>query len=180
MRPDNDDWFESFCSKITPCYVPNQFELSPCYSLFVCLPHVLTNNFNLIELQLAIFSRKSIASGLDNNKSYLSYYNIRSLSILMTRNTLFFSNDAQSKKKKNLQKFRQPKFQILIRYLTQKEIIYAELQTKSTLRIYFKFYHAIYHKFKFIVLCVFYLFLLNISTLIIISIIPALNVITLC
>jgi hypothetical protein len=66
MRPNNDDWFESFCSKIVPCYVPNKSEIFSCYTLSVCLHHILTNNFNLSELQLAISFRKSIAFGLDN------------------------------------------------------------------------------------------------------------------
>jgi len=66
VRPDNDDWLESFCSKIAPCYVPNYSEIFPCYSPSVRPDHVLTNNFNISELQLAISSRKSIASGLDN------------------------------------------------------------------------------------------------------------------
>jgi potassium voltage-gated channel Eag-related subfamily H protein 8 len=66
MRPNNDDWFESFCSKIASCYVPSKSEIFPSYIPSVFLHHVITNNFNLSELQLVISSRKSIASRLDN------------------------------------------------------------------------------------------------------------------
>jgi len=66
LRPDNDVWFESFCSKIAPYYVSNKSEIFPCYTPSDCLHYVLTNNFNLLELQLAISSRKSIVSGPNN------------------------------------------------------------------------------------------------------------------
>lgn len=49
LRPDNDVWFESFCSKIAPYYISNKSEIFPCYTPSDCLHYVLTNNFNLSE-----------------------------------------------------------------------------------------------------------------------------------
>lgn len=65
-RPDNEDWFEVFCSKIAPCYVPTKSESLPRYDHDVSPTHILTNNFSMSELNYAISSRKSTASGLDN------------------------------------------------------------------------------------------------------------------
>ncbi|KAE9543493.1 hypothetical protein AGLY_002293 [Aphis glycines] len=66
FRPENDDWFDTFCSKVAPCYVPSVSESCSTFFSQFSLPHVLTNNFIMFELNLAISSRKSIASGLDN------------------------------------------------------------------------------------------------------------------
>ena len=66
IRPDNDDWFDSFCSKVTPGYVPSISEICPPYHSQSSPSHVLTNVFNMSELNLTISSRKSITSGLDN------------------------------------------------------------------------------------------------------------------
>ncbi|KAL4127071.1 hypothetical protein QTP88_011269 [Uroleucon formosanum] len=65
-RPDNEDWFDVFCSKIAPCYVPTKSESLPRYEHDVSPTHILTNNFSMSELNYAISSRKSTASGLDN------------------------------------------------------------------------------------------------------------------
>jgi len=62
----NDDWFDDFCSKIAPCYIPSDSEIVPCYNHYVSPTHVLTNDFNMSELTYAIASRKFTASGLDN------------------------------------------------------------------------------------------------------------------
>jgi len=64
--PDNDDWFDSFCFKVAPCYVPSKSEVCPSDHSLHSPPHVLTNIFTMSELNLAISSRKSTASGLDN------------------------------------------------------------------------------------------------------------------
>lgn len=63
-RPDNDDWFNDFCSKIAPCYVPSESEICLRYNYTVFSTYVIMNNFNISEL--TITSRKSTASGLDN------------------------------------------------------------------------------------------------------------------
>ncbi|KAL4084800.1 hypothetical protein QTP88_027702 [Uroleucon formosanum] len=65
-HPENDDWFDAFCSKVAPSYVPQDTESQPILSSFHSSHHVLTKSFNITELNLAISSRKSIASGLDN------------------------------------------------------------------------------------------------------------------
>lgn len=52
--------------RIVPCYVPDKSKSSPCFTRSGFFPYVLTNNFNMSKLQLTIFSRKSIAFGLDN------------------------------------------------------------------------------------------------------------------
>ncbi|KAL4142166.1 hypothetical protein QTP88_004679 [Uroleucon formosanum] len=65
-RPDNDDWFDVFCSKVAPCYVPIESETIPLHYLHTPQSHVLTNKFIMSELKFAISSRKSIAPGLDN------------------------------------------------------------------------------------------------------------------
>ena len=65
-HPDNDDWFDAFCSKVAPSYVPQDTESQPILSSFHSSPHILTKSFTITELNLAISSRKSIASGLDN------------------------------------------------------------------------------------------------------------------
>uniref|UniRef100_A0A2H8TL40 RNA-directed DNA polymerase from mobile element jockey n=2 Tax=Melanaphis sacchari TaxID=742174 RepID=A0A2H8TL40_9HEMI len=66
IRPDNDDWFDAFCAKIAPSYAPSELEASPPYYPLTSHPHVLSNKFTISELKFAIFSRKSIAPGLDN------------------------------------------------------------------------------------------------------------------
>jgi len=53
-RPDNDDWFDDFCSKIAPYYVLSDSEIAPCYIHYVSPTHVLTNDFNVSELTYAI------------------------------------------------------------------------------------------------------------------------------
>ena len=70
-RPINDDWFNNFCSKVAPSYVPNFSEACPMFSPQAPLPHVLTNPFTIVELNYAISSRRSIASGLDNISSVM-------------------------------------------------------------------------------------------------------------
>ncbi|KAL4132407.1 hypothetical protein QTP88_009561 [Uroleucon formosanum] len=65
-HPENDDWFDAFCSKVAPSYVPQETESQPIFFSFHSSPHVLTKSFNITKLNLAISSRKSIASGLDN------------------------------------------------------------------------------------------------------------------
>jgi len=65
-RPKNDDWFDTFCSKVAACYVPSESESCTTFFSQISLLHVLTNNFTMSELNLAISSRKSTASGLDN------------------------------------------------------------------------------------------------------------------
>ncbi|KAL4089414.1 hypothetical protein QTP88_024453 [Uroleucon formosanum] len=63
---ENDDWFDNFCSKVAPCHVPSASEIYPNYYSQHSPPHVLTNDFSMTELDIAISSRKSTASGLDN------------------------------------------------------------------------------------------------------------------
>ncbi|KAL4082906.1 hypothetical protein QTP88_029560 [Uroleucon formosanum] len=65
----NDDWFEDFCAKVAPCYVPSESESSPSLiELSTISPpdHCLNLPLTQDELFAAINSRKSIASGLDN------------------------------------------------------------------------------------------------------------------
>ncbi|KAL4091273.1 hypothetical protein QTP88_025988 [Uroleucon formosanum] len=62
----NEDWFENFCNKISPAYVPSEAEISPD---ILFNENQLSNNvlshfsspFNRQELSLAIYSRKSPA-----------------------------------------------------------------------------------------------------------------------
>ncbi|KAL4091657.1 hypothetical protein QTP88_026314 [Uroleucon formosanum] len=65
-RPTNDDWFHDFCLKVATCYVPTASEVYPSFYPQLPLPHILTNPFTITELNHAISSRRSIASGLDN------------------------------------------------------------------------------------------------------------------
>ncbi|VVC38002.1 Endonuclease/exonuclease/phosphatase [Cinara cedri] len=65
-RPENDDWFDNFCSKASPCHVPTESEIRPRRYPLLAHSHVLTNSFTLSELMFAISSWKSIAPGLDN------------------------------------------------------------------------------------------------------------------
>ncbi|KAL4150005.1 hypothetical protein QTP88_003854 [Uroleucon formosanum] len=65
-RPTNDDWFHDFCSKVATCYVPTASEVYPSFYPQLPLLHILTNPFTITELNHAISSRRSIASGLDN------------------------------------------------------------------------------------------------------------------
>jgi ribonuclease HI len=65
-RPINDDWFNDFCSKVAPCYVPAISEACPTLYPQTHLSHVLNNPFTKLELNYAISSRRSSASGLDN------------------------------------------------------------------------------------------------------------------
>ncbi|KAL4112254.1 hypothetical protein QTP88_016075 [Uroleucon formosanum] len=65
-RPTNDDWFHDFCSKVVTCYVPTASEVYPSFYPQLPLPHILTNPFTITELNHAISSRRSIASGLYN------------------------------------------------------------------------------------------------------------------
>jgi len=69
--PDNEDWFYSFCFKVAPCYVPSISEVCPSDHSLYSPPHVLTNIFTMSELYLAISSRKSTASSLDNISSIM-------------------------------------------------------------------------------------------------------------
>ncbi|KAL4113880.1 hypothetical protein QTP88_017437 [Uroleucon formosanum] len=63
---ENNDWFDNFCSKVAPCHVPSASEIYPNYYSQHSPPHVLTNDFSMTELDIAISSRKSTASGLNN------------------------------------------------------------------------------------------------------------------
>ncbi|VVC41574.1 Endonuclease/exonuclease/phosphatase [Cinara cedri] len=65
-RPENNDWFDNFCSKVSPCHVPTESEIRPRRCPLLAHSHILTNSFTLSELKFAISSRKSIAPGLDN------------------------------------------------------------------------------------------------------------------
>ena len=66
-HPHNDDWFDGFCSKVAPCYVPSETEIP--HSNSTINPHFgehcLSQPISLSELNTAIFSRKSTASGTD-------------------------------------------------------------------------------------------------------------------
>lgn len=65
----NEDWFDNFCSKVAPVYVPmfNEVEYIQCANARAQVEdHALTKPFLLIELLNAIYSRKSSASGLDS------------------------------------------------------------------------------------------------------------------
>jgi len=67
----NDEWFESFCSKISPPYLPSEFEISSEKLPNITNPqnhrygHFATL-FSKQELSLAISSRESPTGGLDN------------------------------------------------------------------------------------------------------------------
>lgn len=67
-RPHNDEWFNDFCSKVAPCYVPSEVETNPNFSTTysqLSPAHCLSLPLTLGELSSAIFSRKSAASGID-------------------------------------------------------------------------------------------------------------------
>jgi hypothetical protein len=68
-RPHNDSWFDDFCCKVALCYVPSRSEALHISILPVSntpTTHVIAMPNTLNELNVAIASRKSIASGLDN------------------------------------------------------------------------------------------------------------------
>ena len=46
-RPDNDDWFDSFCSKVAPCYAPTESETCTPQYPSTSRSHILTNNFTI-------------------------------------------------------------------------------------------------------------------------------------
>jgi len=64
--PENDNWFDAFCTKVAPYHIPSKSEACPVYFSQTSPRHVLTNKFNTTKLNSAIFSRKSIASSPDN------------------------------------------------------------------------------------------------------------------
>ena len=65
----NEEWFSSFCDKVAPPYVPSSQEsCSPFLPISINFDpksHILSTPFSSKELSSAIFSRSSIASGLD-------------------------------------------------------------------------------------------------------------------
>jgi len=66
--PHNDDWFDDFCTKVVPCYIPSKSESTFYSSTISSLSpsdHCLSLPLSLGELKNAIFSRKSVASGID-------------------------------------------------------------------------------------------------------------------
>lgn len=68
-RPHNDSWFNDFCCKVAPCYVPSSSEalhnsILPASNTLT--NHIISMPITLSELNAAIASRKSIASGPDN------------------------------------------------------------------------------------------------------------------
>lgn len=65
-HPENDDWFDKFCSKVAPCYIPSASDICQNYNSQFSQPHVLTHYFTMSELEIAISSRISTISGLDN------------------------------------------------------------------------------------------------------------------
>jgi len=90
-RPTNNDWFHDFCFKVAICYVPTLSEVFP--SVHPQIP--LTNPFTISELNCAIFSRRSIACGLDNI-SPLMLKNLPSCALdflLNVLNYILFTND---------------------------------------------------------------------------------------
>lgn len=67
-RPHNDDWLDEFFTKVAFCYVPSKSEtiLNPLTTCSQSSPdHCLSLPLTLGELNTAIFSRKSAASGID-------------------------------------------------------------------------------------------------------------------
>ncbi|KAF0763903.1 RNA-directed DNA polymerase from mobile element jockey [Aphis craccivora] len=48
-QPDNDDWFDDFCSEIAPFYVPSESKFFPRYVQIISPNHTLTNLFNNIS-----------------------------------------------------------------------------------------------------------------------------------
>jgi len=93
----NDDWFDDFCSKVDPCYVPSvsgsfhtilmnasQFSRDHCFNLPLTFD----------ELNLAIHSRKSITPSI-NNISFLMLKCLRNTDkelLLSIFNNLILSN----------------------------------------------------------------------------------------
>ena len=70
----NEDWFDKFCSKVAPDYIPiyNEVEFMQRANTRADKEnHILTKHLLLIKLQNAINSRKSLASGLDFISSIL-------------------------------------------------------------------------------------------------------------
>lgn len=64
----NEDWFENFCSKVVPPYVPRANEIEfdfPLNYLGDRKSDFLTSPFVLSESSIAINSRRSAASGID-------------------------------------------------------------------------------------------------------------------
>jgi hypothetical protein len=67
-RPHNDVWFNDFCTKVAPCYVPSESKIAPNPSInYSHLPssHCLSLPLTLNKLNTAISSRKSAASNID-------------------------------------------------------------------------------------------------------------------
>jgi hypothetical protein len=96
-HPDNDDWFNSFCSKVAPCYVPSISEYCPPDHSQNSPSHVLTNVFNMSELNLAISSRKFTASGLDNiSPTMLKHLLLNALAYLLSIMNNILSDDPPS------------------------------------------------------------------------------------
>ncbi|KAL4084786.1 hypothetical protein QTP88_027689 [Uroleucon formosanum] len=70
----NEEWFDNFCSKVAPDYVPmfNEIDHFQCANTRAHEEvHILTKPFLLVELLNAINSRRSPASGLDSISSIL-------------------------------------------------------------------------------------------------------------
>jgi len=65
-RPHNDSWFDDFCCKVAPCHVPSSSLTSINFASNSPTNHIISMPITLSELNAAIASRKSTASGLDD------------------------------------------------------------------------------------------------------------------
>lgn len=71
--PSNVNGFYAFCSKVTPWSIPLEIEVGLFDHFYTLYHYVLTNYFNMTELNLTIYSRKFTASDLDNISPVLKH-----------------------------------------------------------------------------------------------------------